>query len=220
MDLDRVFQHLTQEEFVKYNLYNTEKHCKLAFMANSRIFGHQISQIFVISDVKNFGLSNFTSTVRKLTKIQIKILQDFYPEMLGVCLIINTPWAFSSIFAICKGFLDEKTKNRIFIAGSDPYEELCKHIDPEMIPDFFGGGNKTALIEDKGPWSDYEILDGCKKGDQVGVIHKVTKEKFLIEDFEKLPNKLLKDPNSSTRYFEKKSQINRNGAKMEYDNDD
>lgn len=85
-------------------------------------------------------------------QLQLQRLQDYYPEILGGCLIVNTPWGFSQIYAICKSFLNEKTRERINIVGSNPFQEICKHVDEHNIPEFLGGKNKTPLILDHGPW--------------------------------------------------------------------
>ena len=45
-----------EEEFNQLVLYNFEKFTKLAFLANSCVFGHQVSQILVINDLAQFGL--------------------------------------------------------------------------------------------------------------------------------------------------------------------
>lgn len=69
-----------------------------------------------------------------------------------------------------------------------------------------GGPNKTPLINDHGPWNDFEIVDGCKKGDVVGVRKKSDgpgARIFTLNDFESLPNRLLVDPNKSAEHFKK-----------------
>ena len=68
----------------------------------------------------------------------------------------------SSIFAVVKSFLDEKTRSKINIVGSNTFEELSKYMDPDNIPDFLGGPNTTPMVEDHGPWNDYEVVDGHK----------------------------------------------------------
>jgi len=53
-----------------------------------------------------------------------------------------------------------------------------------------GGDNTKELIEDAGPWNDYEIVDGDKPDDVVG-IRKIGEENatiFTLKDLAKLPN--------------------------------
>lgn len=58
-------------------------------------------------------------------------------------------------------------------------------------------------MDDYGPWNDYEVVDGHKKGDVVGIRKKSDGPGgmiFTLADYESLPNKLLKNPNNSVKY--------------------
>ena len=74
-------------------------------------------------------------------------------------------------------------------------------MEPSQIPDFLGGPNTTPLIDDHGPWNDFEVVDGCRHGDIVGVRRKADGHLFTLADFEALPNNLLKDPKNSVIHF-------------------
>ena len=54
-----------------------------------------------------------------LFKIAAKITQDYYPEILGRMYVINANFLFRTGWAICKGFLDEKTRAKINIIGAE-----------------------------------------------------------------------------------------------------
>ena len=84
-------------------------------------------------------------------------------------MIVNAPWVFTGIWAIVKNFLDEKTRKKIQIVGGSYKKELLKYVDEDQLADFLGGTNKSKLIDDVGPWNDFEIVDGFQKGDTVGV---------------------------------------------------
>ena len=84
-------------------------------------------------------------------------------------MIANAPWVFTGIWAIVKNFLDEKTRKKIMIIGGSYKKELLKYVDEDQLADFLGGKNKARLIDDSGPWNDYEIVDGYIKGDIVGI---------------------------------------------------
>lgn len=86
--------------------------------------------------------------------------------------ITNTPWGFSTVWSVIKGWIDEKTRNQIVITGGDPLPELKKYLSMDIIPDFLGGNNTLPVYADMGPWNDYEIVDGSKKGEIVGIRHR------------------------------------------------
>ena len=56
-------------------------------------------------------------------------MQDYYPETTGKLLIINAPFIFSAVYAIIKGWLDERTSKKISIIGSSYQSTLEELID-------------------------------------------------------------------------------------------
>lgn len=60
----------------------------------------------------------FSKKVHALIQLASKIGQEYYPEIMGNMYIVNAPLIFSGIWALVKGFLDEKTRKKIIIAGS------------------------------------------------------------------------------------------------------
>ena len=75
---------------------------------------------------------------------------------------------FSGIFALIKGWLDEKTKQKISVLGSNCYSKIAEYIDDDQIPWFFGGKNMTNGIEQTGPWVEYELVESPNQ-EQVGI---------------------------------------------------
>lgn len=118
---------------------------------------------------------------------------------------MNAPWTFTAAWKLVSGWLDEKTRQKIQIVGGKTLKELSKYVDEENIPDFLGGSCTRKLEEDYGPWEEYEIVDGQKPDDIVGIRKRGDKtgKIFTPLDFESLPNKRLTDPQNSVRYYEK-----------------
>lgn len=88
-----------------------------------------------------------------------KVGSDNYPETFGRAYFVNAPGFFNFLYAIVKGWLDEKTRNKIQVLGADYKEELLKHIDADQLPKFLGGTCECeggCMHSDKGPWNDYE----------------------------------------------------------------
>ena len=74
---------------------------------------------------------------------------------MGNLFVTNAPMLFTGIWAVCKGFLDEKTRNKIKILGGSYKTKLNEYLDDDDLPDFLGGKNKAALTDNIGPWNDY-----------------------------------------------------------------
>jgi len=90
--------------------------------------------------------------VRGLVKYASKISQDNYPEQLGQMMVVNAPWGFSSIWSIVSAWLDEKTREKIQIKGSDYTKSLLKYVDEDQLPEWLGGKCTAPLEDDFGPW--------------------------------------------------------------------
>lgn len=77
--------------------------------------------------------------VKGLIQLASKVGQDYYPEIMGQMFIVNAPMLFTGVWAIIKGFIDEKTRNKIKILGSKYQKDLLECVDPDNLPDFLGG---------------------------------------------------------------------------------
>lgn len=105
--------------------------------------------------------------------------------------IVNAPKTFTMMWAVVKGWLDEKTREKIQIKGSGYKATLLKYVDEDVLPEFLGGKNISPLEEDKGPWDDFEIVDGSKPDDKVGVKQKSTGKFISLDEVLNYPNYLI-----------------------------
>ncbi|CAB4003615.1 Hypothetical predicted protein [Paramuricea clavata] len=88
-----------------------------------------IDNICILFDLKGFSLSNMDyGFVKQL----IWLLSRRYPERLGKCLILNSPFVFSGCWLVIKFWLNEVTRSKIiFIRDKNHLEE---YFDQEYIP--------------------------------------------------------------------------------------
>ena len=85
---------------------------------------------------------------------------------------INVPMLFHGIYGIIKGWLDEKTRKKVILAGYDYMDQLSQFADKEQLPVDVGGTCKVSLKEDYGPWTEYEIVDNLDPNAIVGIRRK------------------------------------------------
>lgn len=74
---------------------------------------------------------------------------------MGKFYIINAPWAFSTIWSLIKGWLDEATVAKIHILSTDYRAALLEQIPEDSLPSFLGGKCTCAegcSMSDAGPW--------------------------------------------------------------------
>jgi len=93
----------------------------------------------LIFDLSGFSLSNMDYD---LVKYLLKIFSDYYPETLGMCLVVNSPWLFKGCWAIVKPWMDPVTSSKILFVNSN---KLLEYIDESVLPEDLGGSN-TDLV--------------------------------------------------------------------------
>lgn len=94
----------------------------------------------------------------KLLGMAAQIAQDYYPETMGSCFVVNAPMLFAFLWSILKGFLNERTRAKVRIIGAGYENVLLEHIDAANLPDFLGGSCTCSHVEggclnsSVGPW--------------------------------------------------------------------
>lgn len=61
---------------------------------------------------------------------------------------------------MCKGFIDEKTRKKMIMMGTNYHKKLFEYCDRDQVPEFLGGTNTSDFTVQPGPWNDYEFVDG------------------------------------------------------------
>lgn len=158
LNIDDLLKKTSFDRLLKYTIRNFEYYLSTAFPAASKSVGRNISQFFSIIDLKGFNKKLLSKKVYEHIKISTTSLQNYYPEILGMSFIINSNLVFKACWTVIKPFLDDKTKNKIHLIGSDYKKTLLKHISEENIPNFFGGSCKCTergcLFSNAGPWNN------------------------------------------------------------------
>ena len=103
---------------------------------------------------------------------------------MGQMFIVNSPMLFTGVWAIVKGFLDERTRNKIQIKGGKYQKEILELVEADNLPDFLGGHCKCenlggCMLSNAGPWNDFEMVKpfGIKrKSDGRIFIHEKARE--------------------------------------------
>ncbi|XP_055835554.1 uncharacterized protein LOC129904053 isoform X2 [Solanum dulcamara] len=106
-------------------------------------------QMVWLIDFHGFNLSNISI---KVTKETARVLQDHYPERLGIAILYDAPKIFEPFWKIAKPFLDPKTASKVkFVYSDDPnskkmMEEL---FDMSLVESAFGGDDKADFDVNK-----------------------------------------------------------------------
>ena len=174
-DIDKILTTYTEDQITKYyvNSYEMMLHC--IWPECSKAVGRRIDAVITILDVKGLGIMRMLQTdTRKFMSMATGICQNYYPECAGKMFIVNTGMAFSALWSVLKLMLDEKTRDKIDVLGSNYLKQLTKYIDPDNLPKSLGGNNSKEVNESIGPWTEYVakctaeknyFADGVVQGD-------------------------------------------------------
>ncbi len=86
---------------------------------------------------------------------------DNYPELLRKCLIVNTPWIFTSIWYLISGWVAPKTVAKVSLLGGSFMQDLRNEVDEENIPVMLGGPctRNSSLVYWSYPFNKEYFLD-------------------------------------------------------------
>ena len=159
VNLDKLFQVTTEERMISYYIREYERLMKWRFPACSAVLKKPIEQSLTILDLENIGISNLVGKTKAFMQIATNIGQDYYPEMLGTMMLLNTSFFFNAVWAIIKVFIDEKTRKKINFLGYKYQAKLLEYVDAENLPSILGGACTCShitggcLYADIGPWN-------------------------------------------------------------------
>ena len=113
---------------------------------------------------------------------------DNYPETLHFCFFVNTPMAFTIVWSMIKGWIDEKTRSKIKILGTNFKSELLAVIDAHNLPKFLGGSCECpggCINSNLGPWNDFVPVYpfGFQKATNKDLNHTTATIRFETEPF-------------------------------------
>jgi hypothetical protein len=157
--LKELFSIVSDQRLVLNYIQDYERIMKYRFTACSKLKGERVDQTFTILCVKGIGLSHLVGKTKKFLTLATSIGQDYYPENMGVMFLINASVFFAALWNIVKGFIDEKTRKKIFVEDKGYLKKLLQLIDADNLPKILGGNCTCShvpggcLFSDIGPWN-------------------------------------------------------------------
>jgi len=88
----------------------------------------------LVFDMTDFGFANMDYT---LTPFIMEIFTQYYPETLGCCLIVNSPWIFYGIWKIVSPWLDPNTAKKVRFVDKETM--LRDYLKIDEVPVEIGG---------------------------------------------------------------------------------
>lgn len=118
-------------------------------------------QMSWLIDFTGWSISN--SVPVKSARDTVNILQNHYPERLGIAFLYNPPRIFEAFWKIVKYFLDAKTFQKVkfvYPKNNDSVELMRSYFDEENLPKEFGG--KAMLNYDHEEFTKQMTQDDAK----------------------------------------------------------
>jgi len=135
---------LGQEGFLRMHLRGMEYQYRVLLPSASVARNAPITQMCNVIDVGELSLYDTVShgEVLRALKAIAAVDADHYPENLGITLVCNAPWSFTSAWSVVRLFLDTKTQAKFKVLGKGKeqlkaLEEALGGID--KVPAFLGG---------------------------------------------------------------------------------
>lgn len=160
---EAILANTSEDNVIDFLVQRFERMMYVVMPFLSRVHGRRIERTCLVIDLKHVKTSLFLNAkVREFINICAKFGQDYYPETLGKCFIINAPFIFKTVWAVIKLALDERTVSKIFIESGSGKTVLAKHLDLDQLPVSLGGKNQRKPGELNGPW-EAEMMDSFER---------------------------------------------------------
>ena len=153
---EELFKLSTPEEITRYSVQIYEIMERDYFKLCSGIKNKYVHGVFNMIDFRDIKVSSLLNKkLLSYIKETLKICQDYYPETLAGCYVLNAGLAFRTFYSAVKIFLDVKTRSKVRVFGENYKEGLLERIDSDCLPKFFGGTCECpggCLFSNAGPW--------------------------------------------------------------------
>lgn len=142
------FCKINLEKVLLYKITQFEYIINKVFPYSSQFVNKRIDKITCIVDLKNF---NSIKTIKNLTFISyikkfIYIAQNYYPDILGLLVFINSNNLFKALWTVIKEFLNKDTKAKVYFYGKNYKEYLLKNVSSINLINLFHFQNLFRLI--------------------------------------------------------------------------
>ncbi|CAF3517266.1 unnamed protein product [Rotaria socialis] len=115
----------------------TEKYTILAMEVGRKLLHSPVESVTIILDMSGFSMRNMDY---QHAQFLVNLLQNYYPESLGIALIVNAPKLFYGCWHIIKSWLDPVVRNKIHFLNN--LDDLTEYIDLSNLPKRLNGNQQ------------------------------------------------------------------------------
>ncbi|XP_063682902.1 SEC14-like protein 1 isoform X3 [Bolinopsis microptera] len=156
LDIKGMLRAVGEDALLRYALYICEQGIQ---KTNATAQIRYLSSWTLLIDLEGLNLRHLWAPARIAMRRFTEVMEQNYPETLGVVLIVQAPRLFPLAWTLVKSFINENTRRKCLVYGGNDYLEddgIHSYIHREDIPDFLGGPS-PCNIECNGlvPREDY-----------------------------------------------------------------
>ena len=119
-------------------------------------------ECIIILDMANLSVGQLNSRTMAIIKDQSAIDSLCFPETMNKMFIVNSPKFFTATWNIIKGWIDQRTANKVEVLSSRKVWEkkLLEYVDADQLPSDYGGKgpNTQDTMEKEGFTGDLKRL--------------------------------------------------------------
>lgn len=124
---------------LRHLVYNLER-----AIAVAEAKGKGVEKVCLVIDFNGFSLMK--QPPMKTSRATLDILQNHYPERLGVCFCIDPPWVFQGFWNLISPFIDPVTRDKIKFVSRDSGRTLLEeNFDMDELEANVHGRNEVAF---------------------------------------------------------------------------
>ncbi|CAF4683177.1 unnamed protein product, partial [Rotaria sp. Silwood2] len=120
----------------QFSQKNTEKLTILAAEMCRKLLEPPVETITIVVDIAELGMENVDLQVANMF---ISLLESYYPELLGLGIVLNSSYMFGSCWTVIKPWLDPVIESKIRFINNEA--DLAEYIDPSNIPQRLHGNH-------------------------------------------------------------------------------
>lgn len=145
--------HVDCENWKPTEYYGVDEYIRyLAYILEGAVarMGEGTSRLCVIYWIPSLSMEMMGSRASECAKVLMKVMQDQFPERLGVAFTCNAPALFSAMWKMVSPWIDPVTKAKFQIVPRGQSEEtLLRYIDADVLAKSLGGNHEEYPIPNR-----------------------------------------------------------------------
>jgi len=161
-------------------LFESEKFTMFLLETGRLSIKPPVEMCSIVFDMTDFSMNNMDYPY---VKFVLHALQNYYPECLGVCLIVNAPWIFNGCWKVIKPLLDPVVSSKVHFIKT---EELKDYIDEDQLMKCYGGKNPYEYEYVPPSAEDIEMEKKLKGNDNEDKFKKIEEWRNINKEYEEI----------------------------------